>query len=163
MLISTEYFVFLWLLPVTLFIIMPLTVGLFWLTASIVKMLAFSRVTHAEKAMKSQYIKAPMLQRRGEERQVPEKELVVHVYDGASSSRGQIANVSLHGVCVQGVSSLISSARAEMTVVLSEAAGKLRLQGKTCWTSMGESGPVTLGLAIAEPTDEWRNFVMSAG
>jgi hypothetical protein len=163
MLISTEYFVFLWLLPVTLFIIMPLAVGLVWLTASLVRQLTSNRVPHVTAHAKSlSFGSAGRSQRRGEDRQVPGKEIMVHVSDGANSSRGQIANVSQHGICVQGVSSLLSFTCAEVTVVLSEAAGKLRLQGKTCWTRMSDRGPVTLGMVIVEPSDEWRNFITSA-
>jgi hypothetical protein len=162
MLISTEYFVFLWLMPVTLFIIMPLAVGLFWLTASVVRQLASSRELHSTDYLQSKGDSSFRSQRRAEERQVPGEEITVHVYDGANSSRGKITNVSLHGICVQGVSSLLSSTYADVTVVIDEAAGKLRLQGKTCWTRMSDKGPLTLGLVLAAPPEEWRELVLSA-
>lgn len=55
MLFSTEYVVFLWLLPVTLFIILPLFLSAVWLTAFCLKELAAGRIPFVSEYMSSHY------------------------------------------------------------------------------------------------------------
>lgn len=55
MLFSTEYIVYLWMLPVTIFIILPLLISAVWLTAFCIKELSAGRIPFVSQYLNSHY------------------------------------------------------------------------------------------------------------
>lgn len=158
MAILTEYIVLIWLLPATLFLLLPL--------CALITQVIFT----AAKNTASQLRKLWIRQRRNkatnqtsELRKVSRKattELRAEISDGRSSYRGLVANISQEGVCIKDIPDTFSNSRKLLSIIVRTTTTHYRLVARPCWEKHEIDRGKTIGAEIAIAPDNWKDFVL---
>lgn len=159
MTVFAEYIVFLWLLPATLFIILPLTAGAGCLAVSAVRDITRGRIPYMGDSFVSSHNGYGGEQKRGEQRHYLADPVPVTLVNGSRSTGGFIANFSMTGLCIEEITETVAEA-GEYVRLLVEEAGKLRsIEAEPRWVLAGEGGGQTSGMRVVGGLTGWNQFV----
>ncbi len=159
--ISSEYFVILWLIPVTLFIIIPLSICFCWLAVRCLKDLTGGKIPFID-FFSNQYFDANAgVQKRKEPRASIDKGLTANINDGINSFNGIVANISSMGLCIKEIPENITIASEKVSIVIRNGEEEMQVVGRLCWQYLQESRGRILGLEVTQSTDNWGEYVMS--
>ena len=161
MTISTEYIVVLWLLPVTLFIILPLTVGTGWLAVAAARDIARGRIPFASDRMVQAHNADEGTQKRAEQRHYLSDPVPVQLVDGSRSASGFISNFSRSGLCIEGISEAIETSGEYLKLMVGEAEKLFSLDVEPRWILAGDGGH-TSGMKVVGDSSDWQHYVIKA-
>ena len=159
MTISTEYFVLLWLMPVTLFIIMPLAVGTGWLTVAAARDIARGRIPFISDYLRGVYSADGGVQKRAEQRHYLADPVPVQLVNGSRSTSGFISNFSNSGLCIEGITETIAASGDYVKLMLGEAEKLFSLDVEPRWVLAGDRGH-TSGMRVVGDSTAWQNYVI---
>ncbi len=140
MTILTECFVLLWLLPVTLFIILPLTVGAGGLAYAAARGIVNGKIPFISDHQGSSYSTGDMVQKRGEQRHYLADPIAVTLVNGSRSSNGFISNFSNNGICIEGITEVIAASGEYLNLLVGEVGKLISLDAELRWVVAGEGG-----------------------
>lgn len=159
MLSLTEYFIYLWLLPVIIFIIFPLILSFLWLLKYCLKETAAGRIPFVKTFLESYFTAEHGLQQRQEKRLPPQEKIEVEVADGAIYSKGVVTNFSQHGLCISGLSTLALASCSKLLVTVNDKASQFQFEAKPCWSRRNKLSAGTIGLFIQQPSPAWISYI----
>lgn len=159
--ISSEYFVLLWLIPVTLCIIIPLAICFGWLTARLGRDLAAGRIPFNEYFSRRHFVMAESQQRRKEQRVSVQKQLMAEITDGVTTISGMVANISRMGMCIMGIPASMTESGGPLTVVIRNSPVEMQIVGVPRWRNPRQPGGTAIGMAITSSPADWDEYVES--
>lgn len=156
----SEYIVILWFIPVTLFIVIPLSICFCWLAIRCVMDLADGEIPFIEYFSRRYYIKTEGVQKRREPRASIEKRLLADISDGINSFTGLVENISRMGLCIRDVPENISIANEFLSVVIRTGADEMQVVGRPCWQYLQQPKGRKIGLEITSSSSNWNDYVL---
>jgi len=154
---TTNYIVVLWLLPVTIFIIIPLMICFSWLMYQAAKEILAGRIPFVSEYLSSYYTWGVGLQKRREERHYLEQPIEVELYSHNGTFRGVLTNISSKGFCVEKISDFISDQYVQFTVNLEKIINGFVIQGSPKWVLQREESH-TIGFHLIDKTPDWEDY-----
>lgn len=159
--ISSEYFVLLWLIPVTLCILLPLAICFGWLAARFGRDLAARRFPFAEYFSRQHFVMAESPRRRKEQRVSVQKQLVAEITDSVSTFTGLVANISRMGIGITGIEASMTESDRPLTVVIRNSPDQMQIIGRPRWRNSLQPGGKAMGMEITGPPAGWNEYVES--
>lgn len=159
--LSSEYFVLLWLIPVTLCIIIPLAICLVWLAVRFGRDLAAGRIPFAGYVTLRNYLIEKGLRRRKEQRVSVRKQLVAEISDGVTTFSGLLVNISRMGMCIMRIPPSMIVSDGPVTVVIRNSPAGMQIVGRPRWQNMQQPGGKAMGMEITGPPEGWDEYVES--
>jgi len=81
--------------------------------------------------------------------------------DGPTSYNTLVANISEHGLCIQGLPEKFSSSRTFLSVIIRRQSAVYRLVVRPRWEEVQNNSSKAIGLEIAKAPGNWQSFVLS--
>lgn len=151
------FIVALWLLPVTVFIVVPLVICGGWLLFQASSDLLRGDIPFGA-YFATRYYQDGRIQRRKEERETLGERFTAVISDGRRSVPALVANVSRNGLCLHGIPAPVPEAGSLVTVLLSQGGREIELAARPRWQTELQQG-LMAGLSIDNPSHRWQEFV----
>ncbi len=150
MLYHPDIIMYLWFLPLTVWILIPTALGAIGLSCKLISQVLFIDTAQPQ-----------MLHNRNRRQDERFKiaPLMVQVSDGHRSAQGTINNISRCGLCLKNLPEIISRTAERLTVTLTQQGAELRtLHVQPVWTQADDTG-LAIGSILHQPPARWREFV----
>ncbi len=146
MLYHPELIIYLWFLPLTIWILIPLSLGAVGLSLHLVQRLLFFTREDTDKRRSTRYNISPVR---------------VNVTDGNHFHAATINNISTLGICLKNLPKKIFDKAERLTVIINEKEQNHHtLYVQPVWTTTGSSGR-KLGARIETASSQWFNFLQN--
>lgn len=153
---TANYIVVLWLLPVTIFIVLPILIGFSWLVFRGVKDLLRGRIPFVSDYLENYYTPAG-LHKRQEVRHYLDQPVEVELTSHNGTFRGVLTNISSKGFCIEKITDFISDQYVHFTVNLGKIFDGFVVQGAPKWVLQGEKSH-SVGFHLINHTPEWEKY-----
>ena len=153
----TDNIVLIWLIPVTLFIIIPLLISFAWVILHITRELANGRIPFVPEYLRSYYTRENGLQKRQENRIALEKPIDIALLSEHGQSEGILTNISSKGFCVEELADFISEQYTHFTLKLGESMEEFVIQAAPKWFRL-QDGRHSAGFALVKGTADWEKY-----
>lgn len=157
---SSMFFVALWLLPLTIFLLLPLAICFGWLGYRCIRDVAAGEIPFIEYFSRRYYVQTEV-QRRREARRAIGDQLSAIITAGNSTFQGVVADVSTMGLGLAAIPDAIPATEPLVSVLIEQGKEQVQLVARPCW-QLGDSGSGRrAGLEIADCSPSWSEFVYS--
>ena len=157
---TSSWIVSLWLVPVTLFIFIPLAICFCWLAIRCIKDLVALKIPFYDYFANRFYLAAEGVQRRCERRMALSERCTAVLSDGKNTFVSLVANISQMGLCVMELPSTVPVAAGKLSVMIQVGSEVMTISADPRWLVAQEMGRV-LGLRITDDNPTWNTFVAS--
>lgn len=157
MMYDAEFMIYLWLLPVVLFVVIPLLMlplGLMRNFFSTAKKTAASSETaeleEQERGYEKERREFPRIEARG---------VVAHISDGKNCCQGEVRDISQPGICLVSPSNILDKGAENLGVLVTGEGDRIQLLLKPKWKHhKGEQHHI--GGEVADNLENWREFAV---
>lgn len=156
---TTNYIVILWLLPVTIFIIIPLSFGFIWLIIHAVNDLLHGKIPLVTDFLKRYSKREQGFQRRREERSYLGSRIEVELSHEERKIKGVLTNISPKGFCVEQLTDHIHDMYDDFSLILIKNKSALRIKGVPRWLVQDNQNH-SVGFRVIEKTPGWEKYCM---
>lgn len=159
MVIISEYIVVLWMLPVTVFLILPLCI--------FIMNLLFTSSRHMALKLRdvssNRHAGQPAAEARDsrKDQRIAVKGLRADISDGITTYNGLVANISKLGICLKDVPEKLSTSRSLLSIIIHSSSGNFKIVARPRWNQLQANSGKTIGVEIASSPDNWGDFVLS--
>lgn len=150
MLYHPDIIMYLWFLPLTVWILIPTALGAIGLSCKLISQVLF--IDNAQPQTLQSH-------NRRQDSRFNTAPLTVQVSDGRRSAQATISNISHCGLCLKNLPEKILKTAEKLTVTLTEQGAGLRtLRVQPIWVQADDTGLV-IGSTVHQPTAPWQEFV----